>query len=376
MSERLPYEEQLPQHLRDFQLPDENGAWADMKRRLDEDDDEGAIVWWRKGCALWAGLLFIAALLITGWWYFSREKNDRIAGGQAVHDQPLTADPQSRQRDTLSNGPQTQHTGPAPAITPDTPHVSIQDALKDTISSARKRGAAISKMQQQQLTTAGKSDPAKEQISSKETPKKKNLNTTAVRRNVDGSIIVPPQQATTRPALTNPPVASVNNPTADSIRRFVAGDTLIRKEATAISSPQTLPLDSIKAFVTGDSSFRRKNDSANTAIQSWPIDSIKAFVTGDTILRQTTDSMIAPTDSLPTRDSSINKTAAKEKEYFLSAGLALHQQLPIAGQKAVPYASQGRDFSLADYIPAVYFRFNRKHRWFIQGEFRYGAPQY
>ena len=61
MSERLPYEDKLQQQLNDLPLPDENKAWADMKRRLEEDDDNGAIIWWRQGCMLW-GLLLIALL--------------------------------------------------------------------------------------------------------------------------------------------------------------------------------------------------------------------------------------------------------------------------------------------------------------------------
>ena len=38
MNERLPYEEQLSQQWNNLPLADENMAWADMKRRLEEDD--------------------------------------------------------------------------------------------------------------------------------------------------------------------------------------------------------------------------------------------------------------------------------------------------------------------------------------------------
>ena len=40
MSEKLPYEEQLDQAWDTLPLPDEVMAWKDMKRRLDEDDDD------------------------------------------------------------------------------------------------------------------------------------------------------------------------------------------------------------------------------------------------------------------------------------------------------------------------------------------------
>ncbi len=65
MSELLPYENELANQLHNLPLPDENMAWADMKRRLDEDDDNIAPVWWR-GCALW-GLLGMI-LFVAGCW--------------------------------------------------------------------------------------------------------------------------------------------------------------------------------------------------------------------------------------------------------------------------------------------------------------------
>jgi hypothetical protein len=35
MNKRLPYEEQMAEQLKQVSLPDENMAWADMKRRLE-----------------------------------------------------------------------------------------------------------------------------------------------------------------------------------------------------------------------------------------------------------------------------------------------------------------------------------------------------
>src|SRR6185503_19205540 len=72
MSDRLPYEEQLAQQWNDLPLPDENMAWADMKRRLEEDDDDSIIPFWLRGCGPW-GLLLVA-LLGLGWWLFWKPK--------------------------------------------------------------------------------------------------------------------------------------------------------------------------------------------------------------------------------------------------------------------------------------------------------------
>ncbi|MCG2617628.1 PorT family protein [Terrimonas sp. NA20] len=365
MSERLPYEEQLPQHLRDFPLPDENAAWADMKRRLDEDEDNGAIVWWRKGCALWAGLLLIAALLITGWWFFNREKNDRVASGQTINDRPVADDVKTRDKDTSLHGSPKLQTEILPRV--------------DTISSARKRNAAINKWEQQQkeAVSSAEINASGETASPTEVNRKKIADPAPVKGKAK-VLQAPAKKPTPDTAITRSdlPLEVLSNPTTDSIRRFIAGDPQIRQPQTVAASSPTLPLDSIRAFVTGDTIVQQNNDSTVLSRQHWPIDSIKAFVKGDTATNRSNDAVALKTDSLPSVDSSIKKTDTTETAYFLSAGIALTQQLPIAGQKAVPYASQGREFSLADYIPSVYFRFNKKDRWFVQGEFRYGAPQY
>ncbi len=100
---------------------------------------------------------------------------------------------------------------------------------------------------------------------------------------------------------------------------------------------------------------------------------------------------IAKTDSshVNSKDSVKNKTAeqilknnvpktdsSKMKSVSFSAGIAVHQLVPVDGQKLTPYNSQGRKGSFADYIPALFFRMYKNNKWFLQSEFRYGAPQY
>jgi len=62
-------------------------------------------------------------------------------------------------------------------------------------------------------------------------------------------------------------------------------------------------------------------------------------------------------------------------DFYFSAGIGEQQQIPIAGQTAVPYSSYGRKGSFSDYIPSVYVRLHKKENWFVQAEFRYGAAQ-
>lgn len=72
MSDLLPYESQLQQQWTDLPLPEEDAAWEDMRKRLEEDDDDKGIFFWRRpGCAWWILLPLLASI---GWWLIRHEK--------------------------------------------------------------------------------------------------------------------------------------------------------------------------------------------------------------------------------------------------------------------------------------------------------------
>ena len=76
------------------------------------------------------------------------------------------------------------------------------------------------------------------------------------------------------------------------------------------------------------------------------------------------------------QDSIIKKkTNRAQKKFFLAAGIGEQQQIPVAGQTAVPYSSYGRKGSLSDYVPSVFIQLHKEKKWFVQAEFRYGAAQ-
>lgn len=315
MSERLPYEEQLPQRLRDVPLPDEDLAWADMERRLEEDDDDGIIAWWRKGCLGWGFLLL--ALLATGlWWFLNRNdhadekkkaetfRGKIIADSIIKKDAIIAADTKDHHSiaDTLVMQKDSNSTSVIKTTITDSGRYTIPASTTTSSQAPAKRTPAGSK---RTVTTAPASN--KNDGISKPLPKKPATG--------KDSVLLQPS--------AKPGQATMQNDTRDS--------SFIRT---------TLP-------VTSDSSKKAIKDTAKKIP--------------------------------PVAADSATQTKKKEKKsgsYFFSAGMALNQQLPVAGQKVVPYSSEGRKFSLADYIPSVYARFNKKDRWFIQGEFRYGAPQY
>ena len=72
MNKKLPYEQKIEDRLADLSLPDEDMAWEDMRKRLEEDDDGGIIPVWLRGCGLWS--LLGVVILAVGWWIIRPEK--------------------------------------------------------------------------------------------------------------------------------------------------------------------------------------------------------------------------------------------------------------------------------------------------------------
>lgn len=311
MSERLPYEEQLPQQLRDFPLPDEDAAWADMKRRLEEDDDDGVIVWWRRGCAGW-GLLLLA-LSAIGWWFFIKNEHTEKKNEPTVNQQIDLLKNSNRRNDIV--------------VKTDTVllHKDSQTiAAADTVTDRHRQSFPV--------------DSSSDKISVKNNlpTDEHEVHTDVVRRKSSDRKKVERSAAKRSPGMEE---------------KVLTGDTLpvnpgIDNPGKKSISEDSASVNQARLFIAGDSSANKKIDSVRRAVDSTKTDSSKK-------------------DNKP-----------RSKSYFLSGGLGVNQQLPVAGQKAVPYSSQGRGFSFADYIPSVYLRFQKENRWFVQGEFRYGAPQY
>ena len=362
MSERLPYEDDLQQHWTDLPLPDENKAWEDMRRRLEEDDDGRPIIaWWRRGCLLWGLLLLV--IFGSGLWlvkkkYFTSDDKRKV-----------TVNKQDEHNDNKRNDTVIIQTIPSNTVTN-----SAQESIKD------------------------ESGPLKEITGGQQS--KSTDNTTTVNNPVqgEGSIISDEHKSEKiekRRGIQNPIAAaggnrkrigvkvSNDNNTSNSVvggQRKNIKAALRKPVADPLKPPKnntdnknnvtaqflTNEIDSVKA---GDSVVFKGTDSTGTRSAN------------DSLLVKTTGKKDSITSTKPVRqDSSFTNTAKKDstkkKQLSYSAGISMQQLLPVAGQKTVPYNSQGRKGTLADYIPSIYFRVNKDQKWFIQGEFKYGAPQY
>lgn len=332
MNERLPYETQLAEQWSattagaDFLLPDENMAWADMRRRLDEDEERRPIAWWRWGCLGWA---LLGVLAVGAGWYFLQPQqwfsnNNKIETVITKPQQlPTNTNQQEEEKQPVMSNPNgEQPTGTKPS--------------NDSADQQKSKG---------QLVNKEKPIPAPALIPlTKET----------------GDIAL---QSDDRKKQKKTKTKEVELP---------ATSTRSRKENV---KPKTKELNQSDSKVTDTA---KKNENPLLQKPESPAETKKDTVQG---IQKDTVAIQKPVEK---KDAVIVNTGKEKKEQevkektalVFSAGLGLHQQIPLSGQTFTPYSSQGRKASLADYFPSVYLRLEKEKKWFLQGEFRYGAPQY
>jgi len=333
MNDRLPYEEQLTQQWNDLPLPDENMAWEDMKRRLEEDDDKRIIPFWLRGCGLWSLLAVI--VLGFGWWFFrqytSNSKKEQVQKEQGI--------PQQAGKPGTKN---------------DSTHIASNHPGEKT---------------NQGNPVPGKKD-----------------NHDSVQPNQPGSL--PDKSGERRTIKDDGTSITATNGFVKRTKksgRNVKPSITETKKRTAFRKNEKQIIDKDEAYISvTPGSAKAYPDTLKTA----PTDKTGIVVTDPSVrlsadTRKTDSTLIAKKDSLTKKDEEeITKTntpkkdSAKQKSISFSAGIAENQLLPIDGQKLTPYNAQGRKGSLSDYLPSVYFRMYKDGKWFLQSEFRYGAPQY
>ena len=314
MNDRLPYEEQLSQQWNDLPLPDEDMAWADMKRRLEEDDDDSFIPFWLRGCGLW-GLLLIA-LLGIGWWLFWKPKNENKK--VPVITQQEAGSKKDQKKDSVQ-------------IVNDRP----DERLKDNKSSRTKRNNNDS-------VPFNKQDEKNKLINKNDN----EVSFSNTKRAIDKNKF--------KKAFSKQRTSKATN-------RIKKENRITDKDDVSVSSGSELKTDGNNPDVIV------KDSSNSVSIETKKTDSTHV-VSKDSVKKKPGEQTVK--NNAPQKDSS------RQKSISFSTGIAIHQLLPVDGQKLTPYNSQGRKGSLADYIPSVFVRMYKNDKWFLQSEFRYGAPQY
>lgn len=336
MSGHLQYDDELLKRMNDLQLPGEDAAWEDMKRRLDKDNNDKPVVPpLLKSCGSYALLLLlliaIAYLFIAdpGNWFHNKN-----------HTPPVdTSRIESKKKNNTNK---------------------IISNSKQAVDSAIDKTVAKPKRDLNQKIITGS---ATAKNSPDEKIKTINGNTSFSSR------IKAPTKYTSlykKHGVNDGLFNGQKNEHAIKIRgRHLQ---VIKKIKGRIKSAVSgnLAEDAVKKELNNVKEIgeivltKAGNTISKIPSKTKPgIDSLKKHITA-------TSALIAKAKPEP----------VKQDRIYLSAGLGIHQLLPVAGQKSNAYNSLGRTNFLADYLPSIYLRMNKNKKWFVQSEFRYGAPQY
>jgi len=333
MNEHLPYEDELMKRLDDLPLPGDDVAWEDMKRRLDEDEDRPIIPPVFKGCGCYGAallLLAIAALLIIdpAKWFHHK-----------TTDGPIKRD--NTERKFLLNKTSIDKTA----------SIHRNDTARGTL--LKDKTISLSEKSSTQTTLYTDSLDDKKELAKRRLPNSK------------GNLIQAKNSKAIKPSAT----------TLNDLKNNVG----VKKNYHHPNTYKKIQ-GKFKAIISGAA------DTDSTNSDSVDINRPEAHQQADTITKDSVNTNIKAGTSLDSMkkkrtDTTANKKkttidSLQQKHIYFGAGIAINQLLPVAGQKSNPYNVLGRKSSLADYIPSVYVRMYRDRKWFIQSEFRYGAPQF
>lgn len=283
----------MAEQLSNVSLPDENLAWADMRRRLEKDDDDRIIPFWLNSCLLWS--LFGVVILSLGWWIIRAEKRFERNRVEQIKTTSASKEEQKSTSSKRMEGAQDST-------------VVFESRLEQLHRTNQNQDVIRGSIRKESSRTIVENTKQKNQEEGKNRSEQMRDGGSLSNRKI--------------------PVAKLNH------------DNPVNSDS--------LHLQNLVANSIGGSD--RPNDTTVST------------------RKEKEDSMQSA------RPKGLNDKSKSSLSF--AAGLSLHQQLPIAGQKFVPYNSRGGKGTLTDYIPSVYIRMYKRDKWFIQSGFRYAAPQY
>jgi hypothetical protein len=335
MKERLPYEESIKEQLNSLPIPDEDQSWQKMELLLDKDDDRRRIIPpIFTGCLGWGLLLLIG--LFAFWFFVHPEK--WFASKQEAINKSSTSDTTSQvQKEVPVKTDETMNPAAVPGGSPAEEKLYKNPGDSNDVVKDKSTGNTRTKM-----------EPRKDKPIVSTASKQKKLSGSVKQRQKKD--IGTKKTSTSNTALRN---RNENKPVIERKQGEYPGNDLpdsIRVKRTSVKRPDTAIAFETRSIINTDTSVVIKKVERDSVRQNSPADSAN-------------------------KKDSIQKKIPEKKKFYFSAGIGLQQQIPVAGQKSNPYNIYGRKGSLGDYIPFLYVRLHRQEKWFIDGGFRYGAPQ-
>lgn len=361
-----PYEKALSGQLNDLSLPGVDLAWKDMEKLLGKEKDDKTIIPppQKPGCGI-GGLLLGLLLIGTGFflYYNQDQKNIKAVNkveNDTLHDKRNVIKTPDRHDvklpiDTMHQNDQDKNTDGIGIIdslstAPDVSDhkeglVNNQSKIFNTATtksarSASNKGQPVISHDSPHAAPAGRKETG--QISNK----RSNKNITTLH-----SAFLKKSKVSKKAGR------DMKNENNDQGIATPRKNLLTSKQKSGIKITAADPEDNV-------------NDT--TGIQDALKKSI-AFLKDTTVAEVKIDTPVIHKSSSEPGNGSKEKN---KKRFHTGVGVAVNQALPVNGETISPVNNYGRKRALTDYIPSLYFRLYKEKKWFIQSEFRYGAPQY
>lgn len=334
MNEILPYEEELNQQWDNITLPNEEIAWEDMKRRLKkEDDDKVLLPFWLRGCAVWGLLMLLLVGLGWGTYQYLKPKKEKSTITSTAKENN-NKDGYYKKTTTATTTTDNKQVSETVSLL----SISKKDSIEDVNNKNRITQKASYKIK---ITT----------------PQTVDVNNNARKNKIERKEV----KVKVRIKIKNNQLAK--NKKTKKIKKEVIDNK--KGEIENFGDKNPLLTSKGKSTITIKVPTTQTEAITDTVIKK------------DTATKKVADTL-AKIEKKPTDSSTKSEPAKKEKKkkIIFIVGIGEQQQLPINGEKLTPYNALGRKGSLLDYIPSVYVRVKKDEKWFVQAEFKYGAPQY
>ena len=366
----LPYEQHIKKQGSNMPVPDMDMAWHEMELLLDKEGDDDVIIPWYKriGCMLPALLIF-TGLLIGSIFYFANKKESKINDEKvSVKNNEKDSDLiNEKQNDTTKN------------IKTDTAKLIVNNDIVAKENNVQESTELLFEQKNKNINAKGKT---KTTITGAEIEEENILtnNTKLIitKSKVENKLELAKvnrfenlqKQKEKIISGTNKNVSEENIKKNNRQIKSKAKSKTKTINATPENENIKEEVPSIKPQEEPAAKSSKKNNNKEIII-------LKAKDTAKTAFEPIAKKVeiVKPNDS--TKNKTLkNNVPKKRNKYFLSTGLSILQQLPLNGAKATSLDYLGRSSSLRDYLPAPYIRLTKDKRFYIQGEFRYGVPQY
>jgi hypothetical protein len=359
------YDQELAEQLQHLPTPPEDFAWAEMKKLLEEDDDDRVIIpFYRRWGCLVLGLL--AGLLLAGgaWWYWNNKQQDSrmennntstIVSSRPENKSGNTSAIQTVDTVKLSNDSSTQ-AGDASVAN----EVSGSQPITAITQGATLVGEDGQKSSQQPVS-------GNEINTGRKTRANGSTKTTWGAAGVSNNTSDGNTRTNSKKRKTGPKTA-MNVSGGNLASENPGGESSAKKPAELTLSGKS-PIEGDEPAAPGNPAAPEKPAAKNENLPLKP--SVVA------VKDSSSKPVKSKTDSLPVQQKAGETTPDKQKknDWTVAAGLSIYQPIPLDGESSVPYNFYGRKGTLSDYIPSAYLRLYRNDKWFVHGEFRYGAPQ-